>query len=188
MEHLRHYFEKNPIIAGLRGNEFLEIAVKSSIIAMFILYGDIFDLPIIMEKAREHDKLVFLHIDLLEGIGRDKKGIRYLAQHDLCDGIVTTKSNLIFAAKSEGLIAIQRLFLLDSAALRTGEHLLENNTPDAIEILPGLAAPYFIKHVDYQPACPVIAGGLITKREEVNHLLKENVLAVSTSNQELWNW
>ncbi|HLV09953.1 MAG TPA: glycerol-3-phosphate responsive antiterminator [Halanaerobiales bacterium] len=187
MEHLRHYFEKKPIIAGLRGNKFLKQAVKSDVIALFILYGDIFDLPLIMEKARKNDKLVFLHIDLIDGIGRDKKGIKYLAVKELCDGIVTTKSNLIFAAKNEGLTAIQRLFLLDSAALKTGEHLLENNKPDAVEILPGLAAPYFLKHVNERLSCPVIAGGLITKQQEVEDLINNNIMAVSTSNQELWS-
>lgn len=188
MEHLKHYFKRHPVIAGLRNNESLDRAVKSSVIALFILYGDIFALPVIMEKAREHDKLVFLHIDLVEGIGRDKQGIRYLAINNLCDGIVTTKSNLVKAARNEGLMAIQRLFLLDSAALRTGEHILEHNQPDAVEILPGIAAPYFLDHIEYKLSCPIIAGGLIRRREEVEDLLEKGIMAVSTSNQELWEW
>jgi len=91
--------------------------------------------------------MVFLHMDLIKGIGRDKEGIIYLAKKKLCNGIVTTKSNLINIAKKEGLVAIQRLFLLDSAALKTGEQILKHNQPDAVEILPGIAAPYFIEHI-----------------------------------------
>jgi len=188
MEHLKNYFKKHPVIAGLRSDESLEKAVKSEVIALFILYGDIFVLPEIMEKARKYDKLVFLHIDLIEGIGRDKQGVKYLAVNKLCDGIVTTKSNLVNTARKEGLMAIQRLFLLDSAALRTGEHLLEYNQPDAVEILPGIAAPYFINHIEHKLSCPIIAGGLIRTREEIEELLKKKVMAVSTSNQELWDW
>ncbi|ACL69570.1 glycerol-3-phosphate responsive antiterminator [Halothermothrix orenii] len=186
MKHLKKYFKKHPVIAGIRDTSQLNFALSSDVIALFILCGDIFILPEIMEKARERDKLVFLHIDLINGIGRDKKGIKYLAVNNLCDGIVTTKSNLIKAAKKEGLMAIQRLFLLDSAALKTGEHLLEMNKPDAVEILPGIAAPYFIEHIKHQLPCPIIAGGLIRRKEEIDNLVDKGVLAVSTSNKKLW--
>lgn len=186
MLHLKSFFKKHPVIAGIRDRQSLENALKSNVIALFILHGDIFELPQIMKEARVYDKIVFLHIDLIEGIGRDKKGIKYLAENCLCDGIVTTKSNLIRAARDEDLMAIQRLFLLDSAALRTGEHLLEHNQPDAVEILPGIAAPYFIDHFDSRLNCPVIAGGLIREKVEVNDLIKKGVLAISTSNPELW--
>lgn len=188
MEHLKNYFKKNPVMAGLRNKTSLNKALQSKVIALFILYGDITLLPKIMDKAREHDKLIFLHIDLIKGIARDKMGVKYLAKNNLCDGIVTTKSSLINAAKKEDLMAIQRLFLLDSGALKTGEHLISNNKPDAVEILPGIAAPYFIEHVKHKPPCPIIGGGLIRERQEVENLVKKGVLAVSTSNSELWNW
>lgn len=188
MNHLQEYFRKNPVIAGLRNKEDLEEAVKSNCIALFVLYGDILVLPEIMEKAREFDKLVFLHIDLIEGIGKDKKGIKYLAENNLCDGIVTTKNNLINVAQKEGLIAIQRLFLIDSAALSTGDQLLQKSLPDAVEILPGIAAPYFIDKIKNKMNCPIIAGGLINLKEEVEMLLGKGVYAVSTSNHELWHW
>ena len=139
-----------------------------------------------MEQCKKYDKLVFLHIDLIKGIGKDKEGICYLSKKKLCHGIVTTKSNLIAVAKKEGLIAIQRLFLLDSAALKTGEQMLKRHQPDAIEILPGIAAPYFIEHINKKLICPVIAGGLIRKKNEIEDLFKEGVLAVSTSRKELW--
>ncbi|GAG31133.1 unnamed protein product, partial [marine sediment metagenome] len=98
----------------------------------------------------------------------------------------TTKNNLINIAKKEGLIAIQRLFLLDSAALKTGEQILKHNQPDAVEILPGIAAPYFIEHVYKELLCPVIAGGLISDKSEIEKLFQKGVLAISTSIKELW--
>ena len=139
-----------------------------------------------MLEGKEHNKMIFLHLDLIKGIGRDKEGIIYLTKKKLCDGIVTTKSNLIEVAKKEGLITIQRLFLLDSASLKTGERLLKQNQPDAIEILPGIAAPYFIEHIYKKLICPVIAGGLIREKEEIDELFKKGVLAASTSKKELW--
>jgi len=186
MQDLRECFREHPIIASIRNDLDFEHALNSKITALFILYGDIFNLPRIMEECKKHNKLVFLHMDLIKGIGRDKEGIIYLARKELCNGIVTTKSNLINIAKKEGLIAIQRLFLLDSAALKTGEQLLKNNQPDAVEILPGIAAPYFIEHIYKDLLCPVIAGGLISDKDEIEKLFQKGVLAISTSKKELW--
>ncbi|MDO8885821.1 glycerol-3-phosphate responsive antiterminator [Candidatus Oleimmundimicrobium sp.] len=186
MQDLRDYFREHPIIASIRNDSDFKYALNSKTAALFILYGDIFNLPLIMKKCKEYNKLVFLHMDLIKGIGRDREGIMYLAKKELCNGIVTTKNNLISIAKKEELIAIQRLFLLDSAALKSGEQLIKNNTPDAVEILPGIAAPYFIEHIYKELLCPVIAGGLISNKSEIEELLRKGVMAVSTSIKELW--
>jgi len=186
MQDLRSYFKEHPIIASIRNDTDFIYALNSKVAALFILHGDIFNLPQIMEECKKHNKLLFLHMDLIKGIGRDKEGVIYLAKKELCNGIVTTKSNLINIAKKEGLIAVQRLFLLDSAALKTGEQILKHNQPDAVEILPGIAAPYFIEHVYKKLLCPVIAGGLISNKDEIEKLFQKGVLAVSTSRKELW--
>ena len=186
MKNLEKYLKENPIIASIRNDSDFKYALNSKVAALFILHGDIFNLPQIIKECKKHNKLVFLHMDLIKGIGRDKEGIIYLARKELCNGIVSTKSNLITAAKKEGLIAIQRLFLLDSAALKTGEQLLKNNQPDAVEILPGIAAPYFIEHVYKELLCPIIAGGLISDKIEIEKLFQKGILAISTSRKELW--
>ena len=186
MQDLKESFREHPVIASIRNDSDFKYALNSKVAALFILHGDIFNLPQIIKECKKHNKLVFLHMDLIKGIGRDKEGIIYLARKELCNGIVSTKSNLITAAKKEGLIAIQRLFLLDSAALKTGEQLLKNNQPDAVEILPGIAAPYFIEHIYKKLLCPVIAGGLISDKIEIEKLFQKGILAISTSRKELW--
>ena len=186
MQDLKDCFREHPVIASIRNDSDFKYALNSKVAALFILHGDIFNLPQIIKECKKHNKLVFLHMDLIKGIGRDKEGIIYLARKELCNGIVSTKSNLITAAKKEGLIAIQRLFLLDSAALKTGEQLLKNNQPDAVEILPGIAAPYFIEHVYKELLCPIIAGGLISDKIEIEKLFQKGILAISTSRKELW--
>jgi len=186
MQDLKESFREHPVIASIRNDSDFKYALNSKVTALFILHGDIFNLPQIIKECKKHNKLVFLHMDLIKGIGRDKEGIIYLARKELCNGIVSTKSNLITAAKKEGLIAIQRLFLLDSAALKTGEQLLKNNQPDAVEILPGIAAPYFIEHIYKKLLCPVIAGGLISDKIEIEELFQKGILAISTSRKELW--
>lgn len=186
MQDLKKCFKEHPIIASIRNDADFKYALNSKVAVLFILYGDIFNLPRIMKECKKHNKLVFLHMELIKGIGRDREGVIYLARKELCNGIVTIKNNLINIAKKEGLIAIQRLFLLDSAALKTGEQILKHNQPDAVEILPGIAAPYFIEHVYKELPCPVIAGGLISDKSEIEELFQKGVLAISTSKKELW--
>lgn len=184
MEHLKHYFNEHPVIAGVRNEDQINQALNSDVIVLFVLDGDIFTIPGIAKKIKEHDKLVFLHIDLIEGLASDYKAVKYLAQNEFCDGIVSTKGRLIRAAKKEGLMAVQRLFLLDSAAIKSGHQLMKNNKPDAVEILPGVAAPHFLESIN--TSCPVIGGGLIRTRNEINELVEKGVFAVSTSKEELW--
>ena len=190
MKHLAGYFSTYPIIPAVRNIENLKKAmeIKESVL-IFLLTGSIFDLENSMKMAHENDKILMVNIDLVAGIAHDKEGIRYLADNDLCDGIISTKGYLIKEASKYGLMTIQRVFLLDSASLISAERSLNSKTVDAVEILPGIAAPYFIerqknKRYDY----PVIAGGLIQSKLEVENLKEKGVFAVSTSGHQLWNY
>lgn len=190
MKHLAGYFSTYPIIPAVRNIKNLKKAmeIKESVL-IFLLTGSIFDLENSMKMAHENDKILMVNIDLVAGIAHDKEGIRYLADNDLCDGIISTKGYLIKEASKCGLMTVQRVFLLDSASLISAERSLNSQTVDAVEILPGIAAPYFIerqknKRYDY----PVIAGGLIQSKVEVENLKEKGVFAVSTSGHQLWNY
>lgn len=190
MKHLAGYFQNYPIIPAVREIKDLKKAmnVEESVL-IFLLTGSIFDLKKSMELAHSKDKILMVNIDLVSGIAHDKEGIKYLAENNLCDGIISTKGYLIKEASRHGLMTVQRVFLLDSASLISAEKSLNINNVDAVEILPGIAAPYFIerqKNSKYE--YPVIAGGLIKSRAEVVKLKKEGVFAVSTSDYQLWNF
>jgi glycerol uptake operon antiterminator len=153
------------------------------------LTGSIFNLEEAMELAHKYDKILMVNIDLVKGIAHDKEGIRYLAEKNLCDGIISTKGYLIKEASNNDLMTIQRVFLLDSASLISAEKSFNSNNVDAVEILPGLAAPYFIERQNNSKhKYPVIAGGLIKSKSEVDDLKKQNIFAVSTSDHQLWKY
>ncbi|MFN2339805.1 MAG: glycerol-3-phosphate responsive antiterminator, partial [Halanaerobium sp.] len=190
LRHLAGYFISYPIIPAVRNIKDLKKAmqIKESVL-IFLLTGSIFDLENAMKLAHDNDKILMVNIDLVNGIAHDKEGIRYLADNDLCDGIISTKGYLIKEASKYGLMTVQRVFLLDSASLISAEKSLNSQTVDAVEILPGIAAPYFIerqknKRYNY----PVIAGGLIQSKIEVENLKEKGVFAVSTSSHQLWNY
>lgn len=184
------YIEKilkdHPIIAAIKDVEDLKEIPKDKIDVIFILRSRLSDLDEIIDKAMDLDVLVFLHIDMVKGIGKDKEAIRYLAQEIGIDGIMTTKSYLIKAAKKENLITIQRLFMLDSESLKTGVNIVQNTEPDLIEVLPGLVVPEMINKLKSKLDVPIIAGGLVRDKTQVKDILKHEVAAISTSKKELW--
>lgn len=190
MKHLAGYFNNYPIIPAVRDIKNIEKAMKiKESVLIFLLTGSIFDLQKAMKLAHDNDKILMVNIDLVKGIAHDQEGIKYLAQNNLCDGIISTKGYLIKIAAKYDLMTIQRVFLLDSASLVSAEKSLNTNSVDAVEILPGIAAPYFIeRQKKNRYSFPVIAGGLINKKIEVDNLKAKGVFAISTSRYNLWKY
>ena len=92
---------------------------------------------------------------------------------------------VVKAYETNGVLAIQRLFLIDSGAIDTSVELARRSQPDLIEVLPGLL-PQWIREVRKRTGVPVIAGGLIRSREEAEAALDAGAAAVTTSRPELW--
>src|SRR5690606_25218 len=177
---------KTPVIAGAKDVEKVATALEAGIGIIFFLTGTIFDLARATALVRETPAMLFAHVDLLQGVGKDPAGIRWLGQELGIHGIVSTRSNLIKAAQEEGLRAIQRLFVLDSEALRTGLKVVTSTAPDAVELLPGLVVPYIQHRIPFDALPPVIAGGLVETEAEVRTILKTPAVSISTSRTELW--
>ena len=57
--------------------------------------------------------------------------------------------------------------------------------PDVVEVLPGLM-PKILKQICKTSKVPVIAGGLISDKEDVMGALGAGAAAVSTTNQKVW--
>jgi glycerol uptake operon antiterminator len=180
-------FEKR-LIPALRSPQDLAAALESQLPAVMLLKGDIFDVAQIMDQAQRHDVQVFIHIDLIDGIGRDRPGLRYLQQQLGVSGVVSTRSNLLKEAHNLGMLTILRLFVLDSAAYNTGINLLSSVKPDAVEILPGVVLPHIAEETARDIQQPIIAGGIIKTEEDIRTVLAAGATAVSTSRQELWKF
>jgi glycerol uptake operon antiterminator len=178
-----------PVIAGLRDTGKVEMAIRHGVGVLFILGEDIFALQECVAKAHAEERLIFAHMDLIKGIGRDEAGVRFLARNVGVDGILTTRSNLISPAKREGLIAVQRLFVLDSESLKAGLPTVEKAGPDAVEALPGVILPSIAQELaKHGTLPPLIAGGLIRTTAQVEAVLGAGAVAVSTSEIGLWGY
>jgi glycerol uptake operon antiterminator len=177
-----------PVVAGLRRSADVDGAIRHGVEVLFILGEDIFALQESVTKAHGRERLILAHVDLIKGIGRDEAGVRFLARDLQVDGIVTTRGNLIGPAKREGLIAVQRLFVLDSESLEAGLPAVERAAPDAVEVLPGVILPLIAVQLKGANLPPLIAGGLIRTRAQVEEILAAGAIAVSTSQEALWDF
>jgi glycerol uptake operon antiterminator len=177
---------ENPVIAAVRDEAMLEHALECDVKVIFMLFGSIGDLEEQCARMRAAGKYVFLHVDLIDGLRPDNVGVHYIASRMKPTGIITTKSACIRMAHEVGLFAIQRIFLLDSSALRSGVQNIACCHPDLVEILPG-ASGKVLRIAKEQISLPLIAGGLINHKEDVISALQAGVIAVSTSREALWN-
>lgn len=181
----KEVMSENPVIAAVKRVEKLDEAVKSNCRVIFILCGDIFNLKDMVEKARENGKLVFIHVDLTDGFSKDATALKYIAEKICPDGIISTKNSQLKAAKQLGLLTVQRLFIIDSMSIETTVRASASIEPDAVEIMPGIM-PRIIKKLSGEIAVPVIVGGLIREKEDVENAISNGAKGVSTSDNKLW--
>lgn len=178
--------QQNPIIAAVSDPEKLDRAIDSPADIIFLLGGTIINLMEKINRVKAAEKQVYVHLDLLEGFSRDAMALRYIHEAFQPHGVITTKSNLIKAAKDMNIFAIQRIFVLDSLSLETAVKSIRSNKPDAVEIMPGIM-PKVIRRIRQETKATLIAGGLIEEKEDVIESLKAGSSAVSSSNEEIWS-
>ncbi|WP_251550212.1 glycerol-3-phosphate responsive antiterminator [Neobacillus muris] len=141
----------------------------------------------IHHMAKQHGKKMIYHMDLIHGMKSDEYATEYLCQEFKPYGLISTKANVILKAKQKGVIAIQRVFLIDSHALEKSYKIIEKTQPDYIEVLPG-AMPWMIAEVKERVNIPIFAGGLIRTEDEVLGALEAGAQAITTSKRELWEY
>ncbi|WP_066395391.1 glycerol-3-phosphate responsive antiterminator [Neobacillus mesonae] len=140
----------------------------------------------INQMSRQYGKKMVYHVDLIHGIKNDEFATEYICQEFKPFGLISTKASVIQKAKQKGVIAVQRIFLIDSHALEKSYKLLEKTEPDYIEVLPG-AIPWMITEVKERVNIPILAGGLIRTEEDVRNALQAGAAAITTSKRELWD-
>ncbi|MFX3635500.1 MAG: glycerol-3-phosphate responsive antiterminator [Candidatus Pristimantibacillus sp.] len=187
-DRLDYCLKRKPIITSLVNKEELPNILQSTSNIVFILKSDIIAIESIVEQIRDAGKLSFIHFDLIDGIGKDKMGVAYMAEKIGIDGIVSTKSTIITEAKKYGLMTVQRLFVFDSVSLDNGIKMTKVSQPDAIEVLPGMVCSRIMKRIRSEVDVPVIAGGLMVDLHDLETALNNGVIGISTSSKELWSW
>lgn len=181
--------ESSPVIAAVKDYEGLETCCQTEDIkVVFVLFGDICSITDIAARLKSAGKVTMVHMDLIGGLSTKEIAVDFIRNHTCADGIISTRPTLVKRAKELGLYTILRFFVLDSLALKNVEMVKLKHTdvlPDFIEVLPGVM-PKVIRRICKNSKIPVIAGGLITDKEDVLGALSSGAIAVSSTNQDVW--
>lgn len=178
---------ESQMIASVKNEEDLQHAIDSNVNIVFLLTGNLMTITGYIEQLRQAGKYVFIHMDFIDGISNSRNAINYVAKNWRPTGIITTKTQIVKMANEAGLKTIQRIFLLDRAAVNKGIEMVKSCKPDAVEILPGVI-PKLIDQLSSEIDYPIIAGGLIDDISEVHQALESGALAVSSGNPKMWNY
>lgn len=174
------------IIAAVNTPESFNAALESPTRAIYLLTGNPLNLPGMLERAHLCSKVCLVNMDFLDGLARDRYAVEFLAGLKV-DGIVSTRFETLKAAHALGLVTVQRTFAIDSAAITAAIKSLGQFLPDAMEVLPAMAAPKVARRLHMaHPELILIGGGLIEGVKEIEDLLAAGVRSVSVSDQRLW--
>lgn len=186
MRPFRELLEDCPVIAAVKNEEGLRRSLESESTIIFILHGDLCSIRDIVRRVHEAGKTAMVHTDLISGLsGKEVCAADYLQAETGADGIISTKSAMVRHAGEIGMYAVLRVFLLDSMAYENISRQCLQARPDCIEVLPGLM-PKVIRRIVSSEQVPVIAGGLVSDKEDILNALQAGAVSVSTTKTELW--
>ena len=177
--------ENYPIIAAVKTDTDFQIAIDSGVQTVFLLSSDILTLSDKIQMAHSAGKLLFVHMDFVDGLSNDPAGVKYIASKGI-DGIISTRSNIISAAAEHGLMSVQRFFMIDSRSVDTALDTLRASRASMVELMPAIAYKA-IERISHASKLPVIAGGLIEQKDEIFKALGAGASMISTGKRELWN-
>lgn len=175
----------SPVVAAVKNFEGIEKCLKSDVKIVFILFGDMCNIGEIVARMKQAEKIALVHIDLIEGLSAHEIAVDYIRKNTEADGIISTRMNMINRAKELSMYTVYRIFVLDSRAYQSIEKQKKQIWADFIEVLPGVM-PKIIRKINKLSSQAVIAGGLISDREDVIDALNAGAISVSTTNQDIW--
>ena len=176
---------RHPVIASVKDAGALPIALDSSAEVLFLMYGSLLDLEETVARVRDAGRTVFVDLDLLEGFG-GRPVMLDLIQSSQADGILSAKTSVVKAAKDHGLTAGHRFVLADTRTYRAIPGAVAASGADFVEAQPG-CLPRVISWLREEIAVPIVAGGLVFDRKDIDEALDAGAAGVATSNVSLWD-
>lgn len=176
----------NPIIMAIKDDAGLKACLQiPDATVVFVLYGEVATIAGIIEQLKAAGKQVLVHMDLIVGLSAKEEAVDFIAAYTKADGIISTRLEQIRRGRQLGLSTVYRIFVIDSKALSNLNRAISDYA-DIVEILPGLM-PKIIVRMKRELGVPIIAGGLIAEKEDVIQALDAGAVAISTTNEGVWN-
>ncbi|MGO9178225.1 MAG: glycerol-3-phosphate responsive antiterminator [Candidatus Limnocylindrales bacterium] len=174
-----------PCCAAITSSQHLDDALASSVGIVFILRADGLTLRPTLQRIHAADRLVAVHLDLVDGVRPDRAGVAWLA-HAGADAIISSQGQLVPAIRREGVVAIHRLLLIRHSLMEAAFGAASKSGADILELLPGVILPD-IAPLMPRLAVPLLAGGFIRTEAEARAVLAAGAAGVTTSSTNLWS-
>src|SRR2546423_4981590 len=163
-------FHDFPCGAAIKSDDQLNAALESRSGAVFILRANGLELAGALRRIHAAGKLAAVHLDLVEGLASDISGVRWLVRCG-ADAVISSHGHVVPAGKAEGLVAIQRPLCTSQMSIDLGLAAVLRAQPDVVELLPGVILPSVADLVRPHLSVPLLAGGFIRDREDVDRVL-----------------
>lgn len=131
------------------------------------------------------EKVAMVHVDLISGLSPKEVSVEYLERtygsrwHYINKAITDQESKRTWDVYDPQIFSVG---FHGFENIRQQQHIVR---PDFIEVLPGVM-PRVIKRICSSIKTPIIAGGLITDKEDVMAALSAGAIAVSSTNHQVW--
>ena len=190
MNKLTHLYDSGVVLPSLRTiNNLKQIGRCPSNVAIIGRDLHLLNLERVIRFLKTQEKTVILvDIDLVGGMKYDAWGVSFLKKHLEVDGIISTHTESILAAKKEGMITILKCFIHDEPSISSVKKNYLNSLPDIVNLLPGIAAVERIDMLDDLDDFPVHLSGILpSSYEKIGLLLKGRVKGFHSGDTGLWN-
>lgn len=178
-------FHGQSIIPAIRNMKQFDRFLQSDFEFGVLLDSHLGQLKSLVDTGKKANKKLLIHVDLIQGLKHDEYAAEFLCQDIKPAGLISTRTSVIAKAKQKKVIAVQRLFLLDSGALDKSLDIMKKYEPDFVEVLPGIV-PRLIQNIKKETNIPILAGGFIQTKEDIENALTAGATAVTTSKEHLW--
>ena len=158
--------ENTPVIPAVKTPEELPAALRAEGGVVFLLCGDILNIGELIARVHAANRRAVVHADLVAGLAPRQGAVELLPALRRGRDRLATRPLLNRRGRELGLLTVLRAFVIDSKAIESLAREAESAAPDVVEILPA-PMPRVVRRLARSRRAPLIAGGLITDKEDV---------------------
>lgn len=167
-------------------SQFMQLLESEKIGTIFLRYCNLFDLTPLLERANTAGYTIYVNIDQIDGIHPDDAGLTYLAKELHIKGIISNHPKILALGKKVGLVAIQRIFAVDSTGLESSLETVNEQQIDMLDISPAPVIPHIFSQITSELTLPFIGSGLLFSAQQIRGVLNAGATGVAVARPELW--
>lgn len=160
-----------------------QVLNHSSHDVLILRHCNIFECAPLLKQARRKGVTLYVYLDQIDGINADEDGLIYIAKEFQVHGILSHHPRLLALAKLHGLIAIQRIFAVDSTGLQSALDSVDTSIVDLLDLTPALVIPFLWVSLPL----PFIGSGLVRKVEHIQRILDQGAQGIAISDPAFWS-